>query len=221
MLKKFFEDFNETKAIGIFLIIVIIVVILGRGSTYNNSNDVNEEIKVLDLSTLNDNYNLEIVSKIDDKSYSMSYSRDKNVIISSDGSLSYMKYGGNLYCISQSDVSLCDEYKLDKYFDSVFYDIKLISNVYKKSNEVSLNKYSYKLSDYFSEYNSKYNGNFNSDEEEFMEVLCDRRKCKFIIDYSKIYNIIYGKDLNVVYEVSVSNINANNYDDIVKLINND
>ena len=54
-----------------------------------------------------------------------------------------------------------------------------------------------------------------------MEVLCDRRKCKFIIDYSKIYNIIYGKDLNVIYEVSVSNINANNYDDIVKLINND
>lgn len=221
MLKKFFEDFNETKAIGIFLVIVIIVVILGRGSTYNNSNDVNEEIKVLDLSTLNDNYNLEIVSKIDDKSYSMSYSRDKNVVISSDGSLSYMKYGNNLYCISQSDVSLCDEYKLDKYFDSVFYDIKLISNVYKKSNEVSLNKYSFKLSDYFSEYNSKYNGNFNSDEEEVMEVLCDRRKCKFIIDYSKIYNIIYGKDLNVVYEVSVSNINANNYDDIVKLINND
>lgn len=221
MLKKFFEDFNETKAIGIFLVIVIIVVILGRGSTYNNSNDVNEEIKVLDLSTLNDNYNLEIVSKIDDKSYSMSYSRDKNVVISSDGSLSYMKYGNNLYCISQSDVSLCDEYKLDKYFDSVFYDIKLISNVYKKSNEVSLNKYSYKLSDYFSEYNSKYNGNFNSDEEEVMEVLCDRRKCKFIIDYSKIYNIIYGKELNVVYEVSVSNINANNYDDIVKLINND
>lgn len=221
MLKKFFEDFNETKAIGIFLVIVIIVVILGRGSTYNNSNDVNEEIKVLDLSTLNDNYNLEIVSKIDDKSYSMSYSRDKNVVISSDGSLSYMKYGGNLYCISEEDVSLCDEYKLDKYFYSAFYDIKLISNVYKKSNEVSLNKYSFKLSDYFSEYNSKYNGNFNSDEEEVMEVLCDRRKCKFIIDYSKIYNIIYGKDLNVVYEVSVSNINANNYDDIVKLINND
>ena len=221
MLKKFFEDFNETKAIGIFLVIVIIVVILGRGSTYNNSNDVNEEIKVLDLSTLNDNYNLEIVSKIDDKSYSMSYSRDKNVVISSDGSLSYMKYGGNLYCISEEDVSLCDEYEFDKYFDSVFYDIKLISNVYKKSNEVSLNKYSFKLSDYFSEYNSKYNGNFNSDEEEVMEVLCDRRKCKFIIDYSKIYSIIYGKELNVVYEVSVSNINANNYDDIVKLINND
>ena len=232
MLSKFFESKDDYKLIKIILIVLffffmLYVIFVGKpASSKKVSYDVSKN-KIIELFNLiEDNYTLTIERNIDGNSEIIVYYNDsKNQMFEVNNNI-YLKHNNKLYLVKQID---SNNYKITKSNEKLsiindsFADIDLIKKIvnYCEFEYINPVKVTCKINytDYLKEFNIKNNSEYSINYDNKMSfdiVYYDDEIGKLIIDYTKISEIIYGTNQNIIYGIKINNINSNNFDLLIE-----
>ncbi len=227
MLEKMFKKDKKERSLNILLVLGIIVVAIFLGGSpkdfANITNQDIEEVNVRELLTnINDNYSVVITKSINEDKYVFDYSRDKNVELFDEGENSdktYLIYKNKYYYIDP------DNHKLFKVKDipklkEPYTDLDLIKKVLNicKFEDITSNskKCTIKVKTYLNEYNEIYNTEYTSEDDMNISVTYNSKNIKsIVIEYTNANKVINNNEDIVKYEFVFSEIDENNFDDIL------
>ena len=217
------EELNKLIIIScVILFMLFFIVFTGK---YKKEKEViikipsDEVIKVFD--NINDNYSLTIEEYVNDELNKIVYYNDSKIELYEYKNKGYIYYKDKLFELNE-DKKTIKKVKKQDFINNPYYDINYIKKLipYCDSTYVNTVKLSckIKLSDYLKEYNEYYNKSITSEEDEIIEIFIvhyAERLGKILIDYSNINKIIKGEYLNTHYGIKISNINSNDFSEVL------
>jgi hypothetical protein len=231
MLDKLFKKSKSEKRGNMLLLvgIIIVVLILAFYSKDDFETKKVEEANVTKLlNEINDNYTVDIVIKNSTEVKNYNYSRDSKIELLDEGDYSdkaYLIYNNHYYSIDVDNYKLTKVKKIDK-LNNPYTNIDLIKKVINKCELEYVNDTNkictINENEYFKEYNIIYNTNYTSDKDMTIKVCFLQTSIYSIeVDYTNIDKIINNNDDILKYEFLFSNINKNNYSDMMNYYKKD
>jgi hypothetical protein len=233
MLKDYLNNKDGKKSllliIGILIVLVFVCLSGGTGNLDGYiASDADANITKL-LENISNNYSVKITKDDGLEQTSYNYSTDSNLTVVDEGDYSdkiYLVYKNNKYQMN------IDNHKITKIKDieslnDKYTNIELIKNIVNRCEFENVNdnnkECNLKSKDFFDEYNSIYKTEYASNEDEIkINVIYYSKNIKnIIIDYTNVDKIIYKNDGTLKYSFEFSDINKNDFSEIINYYKKD
>jgi hypothetical protein len=233
MLKDYLNNKDGKKnivlIIGILIVLVFVCLSGGTGGIDGYIvSDADANITKL-LENITNNYSVKITKDDGLEQTSYNYSTDSNLTVIDEGDYSdkiYLVYKNNKYQMN------IDNHKITKIKDieslnDKYTNIELIKNVVNRCEFENVNDNNKECNlnskDFFDEYNSIYKTEYvpNEDEIKINVIYYSKNIKNIIIDYTNVDKIIYKNDGTLKYSFEFSDINKNDYSEIINYYKKD
>ena len=225
------KDGNKSIILIVGIVVALAVVCFsnGRGEVDKLiKSDADANVTKL-LENIKDNYSVAITKDDGLEQYSYNYSTDSNLTVIDEGEYSdkvYLVYNNKKYKMNVDNHKLTKINNIDLLNDN-YMNVDFIKKIINhcKFEYVNDNNKECTLSvkEYIDEYNNFFNKEYSSNDEEInINIIYYSKNIKsIIIDYTNVNKIINNSEDNLKYSFVFTDIDKNNYSEIISYYKND
>lgn len=226
--KKEFTKEEIIKLLAIFIVLSA-MLIYSIFSSNDNVKRVGKKVKNENIIALfepiKDNYSLTINRLIDDKEEKIEFITDGNFKLYNidDQENGYLIYSRKTYNVESKGFKIKEYTKELDFVNDCYSDLDFLKSilVYCDLFDVSYNevKCNMRLSDYVNGFNNYYYMHYVYDGDEVLtfDIKYDNVINSIKVDYSNANKIIKNSNNKVIYDMSVSNVNGNDYSNLFEV----
>ena len=225
------KDGNKSIILIVGIVVALAVVCFsnGRGEVDKLiKSDADANVTKL-LENIKDNYSVAITKDDGLEQYSYNYSTDSNLTVIDEGEYSdkvYLVYNNKKYNMNVDNHKLTKINNIDLLNDN-YMNVDFIKKIINHCKFEYVNdnnkKCTLSVKEYIDEYNIFFNKEYSSNDEEInINIIYYSKNIKsIIIDYTNVNKIINNSDDNLKYSFVFSNIDKNDYSEIISYYKKD
>lgn len=223
MLDGFKKVPFTTKVCFIIVVLMMLFVIFTSGREHKKEEIVVDKTKMIErFNMINNNYQLKVTKNLNGENENFTYYTDGNLELYETDSLDigYIVYNNKTYALDSNTMKLSLVNEIPSFINDPYGNFKLIKSIINKCEFEHINTSTANCkvqeADFINAMNSFYNNKYDNYSLNYLDIKINYgdRINKLDIDYSNINSLLFGDNNSIAYEIKISNVGGNNFNEI-------